>query len=106
MTDLENENVLELHNLNRGEMLARLRLRTRFVGGDEEQSSVHHSGSVEHGGHQNVVTGAIDERDMTGRWDRGQRGVFCSAGGRQNSPKESHRSAASWHLAWWPILLV
>lgn len=62
---LEDEDVLELHDLDRGEVLGRLRLRARLVRGDEEQRGVHHGGTVQHGGHQNVVTRAIDKRDVS-----------------------------------------
>lgn len=61
---LEDEDVLELHDLDRGEMLGRLRLRARLVGGDEEERGVHDGGAVEHGRHEDVVTGAVDERDV------------------------------------------
>lgn len=33
--------------------------------GNQEESGVHDGGSVQHSGHKNVVTGAIDETDMT-----------------------------------------
>lgn len=56
---LEDEDVLELHDLDGGQMLRRLRLRARLVSGDEQQGGVHHRGSVQHGGHQNIVTGAV-----------------------------------------------
>lgn len=57
--------MLELHDLDSGEMLGSLGLRTGLVGGDEEESGVHDGSTVEHGGHENVVTGAIDKGDVT-----------------------------------------
>ena len=65
-TDLENKNVLEFHDFDSGEMLGGLRLRTRLVGRNEEESGVHDGGSVQHGRHENIVTGTIDERDVSG----------------------------------------
>lgn len=64
-TNLENQDVLELHDFDRGEMLGSLGLGASFVGGNEEESGVHDGGTVQHGSHQNIVTRAIDERDMT-----------------------------------------
>ena len=60
---LEDEDVLELHDLDGGQVLRRLGLRARLVAGDEQQSGVHHRGSVQHGGHQNIVTGAVREAE-------------------------------------------
>lgn len=42
-------------------MLAGLRLRTRFVGGNQKQRAVHDGSAVKHGGHQNIMTGAVHE---------------------------------------------
>ena len=32
---------------------------------DQKKSGVHHSGTVQHGGHQNIVTRTIHEGDMS-----------------------------------------
>ena len=40
-------------------------LRARFIAGYEKQRSVHDGSSVQHGGHQNVVTGTVNEADVT-----------------------------------------
>ena len=61
---LEDDNVLELHYLDCRQVLASLWLRACLIAGDEEKSSIHDGSTVKHGGHENVVTGAIDERDM------------------------------------------
>lgn len=61
---LEDDDVVELHDLNGGQMLAGLRLRTAFVAGDEQQSGVHDGGTRQHGAHENIVTGAVDEGHM------------------------------------------
>ena len=61
---LEDDDVFELHDLDGGQVFASLRLRARFIAGNEEKRSVHDCGTVKHGGHENVVTGAIDEGDM------------------------------------------
>ncbi len=34
---------------------------------NEKQSGVHDYGSIEHGGHQDVVTGAVNETDVTNK---------------------------------------
>ena len=77
---LQDDYMLELHDLNGGEMLRGLWLRTRLIAGyeisdmgstqrcerktragqtDEQQGGVHHCGTVEHGRHENVVAGAV-----------------------------------------------
>lgn len=66
-TNLEDENVLELHDLDSGEMLGSLGLRTGLVGGDKKEGGVHDRSTVEHGGHENVVTRAIDKGDVAAR---------------------------------------
>uniref|UniRef100_A0A8W7PAI2 Uncharacterized protein n=1 Tax=Anopheles coluzzii TaxID=1518534 RepID=A0A8W7PAI2_ANOCL len=42
-------------------MLGRLRLRAGLVARNQQQGGVHHRGTVQHGCHENVVPGAIDE---------------------------------------------
>jgi hypothetical protein len=61
---LEDDDVLELHDLDRGQVLGRLRLRARLVPGDKEERGVHDGRTVKHGGHENVVAGAVDEGDV------------------------------------------
>ena len=105
---LEDEDVLEFHNLDRGEVLGRLRLRAGFVRGDEEQRGVHHGGTVQHGCHQNVVTRAVDKRDVSVGGSRARqksRGQNLSnltrrqeKGGDKNPPEELHLATASRHL--------
>ena len=41
-----------------------LRLWTGFVSRDEEECSVHDGSAIEHGGHQDVVSGAVDKRHV------------------------------------------
>lgn len=36
----------------------------------QKECSVHHSGAVQHGGHQNVVTRAIDKRHVSKKGTR------------------------------------
>lgn len=62
---LQYDDVLQLHDLDCGQMFARLRLRTGLVAGDQEERRVHDGGSVQHGGHEDVVSGTIDETDVT-----------------------------------------
>jgi hypothetical protein len=40
------------------------RLGAGLVAGDEEEGGVHDGRAVEHGGHQNVVPGAVNKRDV------------------------------------------
>lgn len=56
---LQNEDVLQFHDHHGSQMLAGLWLRTWFVSGNEQQRSVHHCSSVQHGRHENIVTRAI-----------------------------------------------
>lgn len=46
-------------------MLGGLGLGTRLVASNQKECGIHNGGSVQHGGHKNVVTGAIDERNVT-----------------------------------------
>lgn len=82
---LQNNNILELHDLDRGEVLARLRLRARLVARDEQQRGVHHRRAVQHRRHQDVVPRAVHERDVA---------------------HELHARAAPRTLAWGTVLLV
>lgn len=45
-------------------MLGCLWLRAGFVSGNEKQGGVHDRSPVKHGGHEDVVTGTVDERYM------------------------------------------
>ena len=58
---LEDQDVLEAHDLDRREVLRRLRLRARLVARDEEQRRVHDGRAVEHRRHQDVVARAVHE---------------------------------------------
>lgn len=58
---LEDQDVLEAHDLDRREVLRRLRLRARLVARDEQQRGVHHGRAVEHARHQGLVARAVDE---------------------------------------------
>jgi len=58
---LEDDDVVQLHDLDGGQMLRGLGLRAGFVSGDEEKGGVHDGGARQHGAHENIVTGAVDE---------------------------------------------
>lgn len=58
---LEDDDVVQLHDLNGGQMLRGLGLRAGFVSGNKEKGGVHDGGARQHGAHENVVTGAVDE---------------------------------------------
>lgn len=61
---LQDDDVVELHDLDGGQVLAGLRLGTRLVAGDEQQGGVHDGGARQHGAHEDVVAGAVDKRDV------------------------------------------
>jgi hypothetical protein len=73
---LEDDDVVQLHNLNGGQMLRGLGLRAGFVSGDEEKGGVHDGGARQHGAHENVVTGAVDEARRLS--DTASGGWLCS----------------------------
>ena len=52
---LQDDDVLQAHDLHCSQMLTGLRLRARLVCSNEQQRAVHHSGSIEHGSHENVM---------------------------------------------------
>jgi hypothetical protein len=56
--------VSKLHDFDGSQVFGSLGLRARFVASDEQQGGVHDGGTVEHSGHENVVSGTIDKRDM------------------------------------------
>lgn len=58
---LENDDLVELHDLNGGQMFGCLGLRARFVAGNEKQGGVHDGSARQHSAHENIVTGTIDE---------------------------------------------
>jgi hypothetical protein len=61
---LEDDDVVQLHDFDGGKMFTRLRLGAGFVSGDQKQRSVHDGGTRQHSAHENVVTGAVNERDV------------------------------------------
>lgn len=62
---LEDNDLIELHDLNSGQMLRCLGLGAGFVTSNEEEGGVHDGGARQHSAHENIVTGAINERDVT-----------------------------------------
>ena len=58
---LQNDNLIELHNFDGSQMFGCLRLRARFIAGNEQKGSVHDGGTRQHSTHENVVTGAVHE---------------------------------------------
>ena len=58
---LEDDQVLELHDLHGRKVLARLGLRAGLVAGDQKESRIHDGGAVKHGRHEDVVSGTVDE---------------------------------------------
>ena len=82
---LEDDDVLELHDLDSGQVLGRLWLGARFVTRDEKEGGVHDGSTVQHSGHQNVVARAVNERDMA---------------------DEFHAVTTPWALARWVIFFV
>eukprot|EP00732_Lithocolla_globosa_P004645 Lithocolla_globosa_v1_NODE_4389_length_1447_cov_46.732759.p2 type:complete len:233 gc:universal NODE_4389_length_1447_cov_46.732759:364-1062(+) len=56
---LEDQNVFELHDLNGSQVLRGLGLRAGLVSCNQKQCSVHDGGTVQHGGHQDIVARAV-----------------------------------------------
>ena len=61
---LQDQDIPQLHDFNGGQMFRRLGLGTRFVSGYEQKSGVHDGGTRQHGSHENVVSGTVDEGDV------------------------------------------
>ena len=61
---LQDDQVLQLHDLDSSQMFRGLWLRARFVSCDKKQSSIHDSCTSEHSCHENVVTWAIDKGNV------------------------------------------
>jgi len=62
---LKDNDLVKVHDLNSGQMLTGLRLGAWLVASDEQKGRVHDSCSGEHSSHEDIVTWAIDEGDMT-----------------------------------------
>lgn len=58
---LQDDDLVEVHDLDGSEMLRRLRLRAGLVTSNEQQRRVHDSCTSKHGSHEHIVTRAIDE---------------------------------------------
>ena len=83
---LEDDDVLQAHNFHGGQVLRGLGLGAGFVAGHEKEGGVHDGRTVEHGGHENVVTGTIHERHMPAQVV-GYAGLFiCKGIGMGRSP--------------------
>ena len=61
---LENDDVFELHDLDSGKMFRCLRLGARLISSNQQQGSVHNGSTVQHSGHQDVVSGTVNEGYM------------------------------------------
>jgi hypothetical protein len=99
---LENDDVVQLHNLNGGQMLRGLGLRAGFVSGDEEKGGVHDGGARQHGAHENVVTGAVDEARRLSDTAT----VSSMSSNSRNVSKQTVCTSASISLTWRVDLLV
>jgi hypothetical protein len=58
---LNDNYVLELHDLDSGEMLTGLRLRARLVSCDQKKSRIHDCRTCKHSSHKHIMTWAINE---------------------------------------------
>lgn len=61
---LEDDDVLESHDVDRNEMFSRLRLGIALVSCHEKKSCVHNCSTSQHRRHEGIVTWAVDEGDM------------------------------------------
>mmetsp|Transcript_19175 Transcript_19175/g.31929 ORF Transcript_19175/g.31929 Transcript_19175/m.31929 type:complete len:348 (-) Transcript_19175:199-1242(-) len=62
---LQDHDVLELHDFDGSQVLRCLRLRATFVGSNEEEGGIHDGSTVQHGGHEDIVSGTVDKADVT-----------------------------------------
>ena len=67
---LQDDDLVEVHDLDGSEMLRRLRLRAGLVASNKQQRRVHDSCTGKHGSHEHIVTGAIDERHVSHEEER------------------------------------
>jgi hypothetical protein len=58
---LKNDDVVQLHDLDGCKMLRGLGLRAGLVSCNQQKGGVHDGGARQHGTHENVVTGAVNE---------------------------------------------
>ena len=61
---LEDDDVVQLHNLDCSQVLSGLRLRAGLVSRNQEKSGIHHCSASKHSCHQHVVSRAIYEGDV------------------------------------------
>lgn len=62
---LDDQDVFQLHNVDSNQMLFGLWLGKGLVSRDQQQSCVHDCSTSKHGGHEGVVTGAVDKGDVS-----------------------------------------
>jgi len=70
---LQDDDILHAHDLNSCQVLRCLGLRACLVGCNQQQRAVHDSSTVEHGGHENIMAGAVYEGDVADELQRGAR---------------------------------
>lgn len=99
---LQNYDVLESHDLYCGQVLTCLWLGTWLVTCYEQKSSVHDSCSCKHGGHQNIVSRTIDERNMSHEL----KGSATIGSGALNHVRfaRTERLEALWRGAVWTLI--
>lgn len=61
---LQDDDVLQTHDLDGRQVLGGLRLRAALVAGYQQQRSIHDGGSVQHRGHEDVM--ALGQRNIIG----------------------------------------
>ena len=52
---LEDDDVLQAHDLHGSQMLRGLRLRAGLIGSNQQKSSIHDCCTIQHGSHENVM---------------------------------------------------
>jgi len=62
---LQYNNMLQFHNLNRGQVFTRLWLRTGLIPRNQEQGGIHNRRPVQHGRHEDIVAGTIDKGNVS-----------------------------------------
>jgi hypothetical protein len=61
---LENDQILQLHDLNRCQMLLGLRLWARLIPSNQQHRSVHNRDTINHRRHEDIMPWAIDKAHM------------------------------------------
>lgn len=68
---LDDDDLIEVHDLDGSQVLSCLRLWAWLISSDQKECRIHDGGSRKHGSHEDIVTWAIDKRDVSHEEDWG-----------------------------------